>query len=473
MSRPAALAAGRSPQHDPLPGFDRVPVTASFWPPARDSLPLPYCSDGQKFAPAGARALASRFEVRQQHGIGQTAKLVLSVIKLLFPFYGGCMAMKVVFVQTNPSQLDAPFYQRLSETLPGETLVLFWNDFGAVRSRIDPELGVVPQFPDSYEYPSLWVDKRTRGLLALWRAIVKQRPRLALFQDQSWLERIVLSVLLRLSGVAVGLRSDKNCFSETARSGWGRRLEGLFVRKCFNVLAPVSALTSSYYFWPPTRDSMLLPYCSDGEKFSPTGARALASRLEVRQRFGIAETAKLFLSVIKFAEREDPRTVIEAFGVLSEQVPDAWLIMVGSGPLLEREMAWVAQRNIANVRFTGYIPYANLEQYFFAADVLVHLPKVGPWEVSVPDALLAGKGVIATDVVGSARLLLTGELTKYLVEVGDVNGTARRMRELCTIVDTEALFGPAKASASECFSVSATARHWASWLQGLEARVLS
>ena len=378
--------------------------------------------------------------------------------------------MKIVFVQTSPSQLDAPFYRKLSAALNGRIAVVVWNDYGKRRNRIDPELGVVPEFPEMNGYQSSWVDKRVSRLFSLWRLIMKQTPKMVILQDQTWLERIFLSVLLRLSGVNVGVRSDKNLVSDNVRVGLKQQVEAVVVRIFFDFLVPVSDLTSSYYMWPSNRVSINFPYCSDDEKFSPGDAKALAVRSEVRQRNKIPLGSKVFLSVLKFSDRENPRAVIESFRILSRLDPSTWLIMVGSGPLLDQEKGWVRNNNITNVLFTGYIPYVDLQDFFFAADVYIHLPKTGPWEVSVPDALLAGMGIIATKTVGSAISLLRDNLSRYLVDAGDVIGTSERMRELCEIDDIKLSFLPARKIVNECFSVSSVVKRWESWLQTDEER---
>jgi hypothetical protein len=141
--------------------------------------------------------------------------------------------------------------------------------------------------------------------------------------------------------------------------------------------------------------------------------------------------------------------------------------MVGSGILLDQEKVWVKDNNIANVLFLGYIPYWDLQDFFFAADIYVHLPKVGPWEASVPDALLAGLGVIATKTVGSAVVLLRGNLSRFLVNAGDVIETSERMRELCEIDDITLSFLPARKIVDEYFSVLAVVRRWKSWIRSL------
>lgn len=91
---------------------------------------------------------------------------------------------------------------------------------------------------------------------------------MVILQDQTWLERIFLSVLLRLSGVNVGVRSDKNLVSDNVRVGLKQQVEAVVVRIFFDFLVPVSDLTSSYYMWPSNRVSINFPYCSDDEKFS-------------------------------------------------------------------------------------------------------------------------------------------------------------------------------------------------------------
>jgi glycosyltransferase involved in cell wall biosynthesis len=372
----------------------------------------------------------------------------------------------IVFVQSTPSQLDAPFYRKLAEHLGSRAQVLIWNEYGLKRETLDPELGVVPAFPDVH-YPAQWVDRRG-GLLALWKAIRACKPRKVVLQDQTWGERITLSLLLRICSIRVGVRSDKNALSDGARGPIGRRLEGRIIRACFDFLVPVSALTRDYYGWPVNRACITLPYCSDDDKFSTASARADAVRAKLRSGWRVPADAPVFLAVVKFSEREDPRAVITSFYHSWQRHPRSWLVMVGAGPLLEREKRFVADSEIGNVVFAGYVPYARLEEYFFAADVLVHLPRAGPWEISVPDALLAGMGVIASNVVGSAVVLLQGGLARFLVACGDTEAAGVRMDELCSMSDVRECFGSARERVQSSFTVSSVAASWADWLLASE-----
>ena len=66
--------------------------------------------------------------------------------------------------------------------------------------------------------------------------------------------------------------------------------------------------------------------------------------------------------------------------------------------------AKVNDLRIENIYFCGYIPYLRLQDFFWAADVFVHLAWIGPWEVSPQDALVANMWLVTSNRVGSGCL---------------------------------------------------------------------
>lgn len=370
--------------------------------------------------------------------------------------------LELVLIQTSPSQLDAPFYKRLHELSKGRIKVIIWNDYGLVRKQVDPEMGVVPQFPVDENPYTVWIDKSQYGVLGLWLHIVRCRSNYVLLQDQSLLVRATLAVLLRLGGHRVGMRSDKNRLSSNANSGWKWYFERLFIRGLFDFFAPVSRLTSEYYGL--TSRTCDFPYCTDVAKFSPTEAERSMTRSRIRARLGVDKEAKVVLAVIKLNERENPLLVLESFAQLNRSIRSAHLIVVGEGPLRRSVEERVDKLGLQNVSLPGYVRYASLHEYFFAADILVHLPKYGPWEVSVPDAIAAGLGVVASKPVGSAHICMVDAAQEFITDSSSPEAIAGLLEKLCS-ADPREFFRRAGEIVNSELSVEVVARRWCAMLE--------
>jgi glycosyltransferase involved in cell wall biosynthesis len=330
------------------------------------------------------------------------------------------------------------------------------------RQDVDPELGLVPIFPDIEQgCPNEWIASGSGGILKLMMRIAQLRPSCVVVQDQRWRDKILCALLCRLLKIPVAMRSDKNRLSVGTRSGFRLWVERFLVLRLFNILCPVSELTASYYGWPASRANWPFTYCTNKTKFGPPNDPEPLRSL-IRSRFGIPEDAFVFLSVVKFIERENPRDVINAFKSVVASYSNAWLLMVGAGPQFDEIRQYVGQFSIPNTVFAGYVPYANLEDYFFAADIFVHLAKNEPWGISPQDALIAGLGLITSDKVGSGVChLQTGDLRRFVVPVGDLNLAVDRMIELISNAHSKDLFQSAKDSALNGFTTESLALQWA------------
>jgi glycosyltransferase involved in cell wall biosynthesis len=369
--------------------------------------------------------------------------------------------MKYLFIQSQPSQLDATFYVELEKLIPGESLVILFNDHGSRRRDIDPELGLVPVLPNIDEgYPHEWIASGKFGIFSLLKRIANFKRSCVVVQDQKWLEKIAISLFCRLLKIPVAMRSDKNRLSIGARVGFSLWVERFLVARLFNVLCPVSELTTAYYDWTKRSAILLFSYCTNTTKFKRPHDVCALRRL-IRSRSNIPGGAFVFLSVAKFIDRENPRAVIDAFRVVVAFDPNAWLLMVGAGPQFDEIRQYVDQAPIPNICFAGYVPYAELEQYFFAADVFVHLAKNEPWGISPQDALIAEIGLITSEKVGSGVHHLQDKLSRFVVPIGDLTSTAERMIELIGHGNPANLFQPAKANALNGFTADSLAIQWA------------
>ncbi|HEV2595155.1 MAG TPA: glycosyltransferase, partial [Sphingomicrobium sp.] len=286
----------------------------------------------------------------------------------------------VVAVYRDVSQVDEPVFAALAAQGSMDVEVIYWNNYGLERSQPDPELGVVPVFPNSplagSRVKRRWLDSRSTDSTTLCRSIIDRQPGLVILNDLGSSAKFGLATGLRSHGVTVGFRSDKNLLSEGARRGPPRFIEQMAYRAAFNLLFPISELTRSYYGWPQGHAS-LFPYCTDTAKFAPAdrGARRQAKR----EALGIKDGVHVLLAVTKFAQREDPLEVLRVFQEVRRRRDDVILVMVGSGPLFRAVQATASDAGLKTaVHLAGYVPYAELQDYFFCADLFLHFPQREP-----------------------------------------------------------------------------------------------
>lgn len=142
------------------------------------------------------------------------------------------------------------------------------------------------------------------------------------------------------------------------------------------------------------------------------------------------------LSVGRFTDIKANYLTIEAFAKVAAVDPDARLVMVGEGELLETCRTLAEIRGIADrVAFTGAIPHAQILPLFSAACCFaLHsvTPSYGDAEgtpVSIIEAGAAALPVVATRHAGIPDVVIENQ-TGFLVDELDVNGMADRMLKL-------------------------------------------
>jgi glycosyltransferase involved in cell wall biosynthesis len=146
----------------------------------------------------------------------------------------------------------------------------------------------------------------------------------------------------------------------------------------------------------------VIPGGVDLERFRPATDKAA-----VRRRLAIPEGRFVLLTVRNLFPRMGIANLVEAFHSAAKKAPELILVIGGEGPLrrpLEEKVA--ALRIDGRVRFTGFIPEAELAAYFQAADLFV-LPTADleGFGMVTLEALASGLPVIGTPVGGTVEIL--------------------------------------------------------------------
>lgn len=131
------------------------------------------------------------------------------------------------------------------------------------------------------------------------------------------------------------------------------------------------------------------------------------SRESVRAALGIPRDALLFGFVGRLCHQKAPERLIAAFELVAARVPNAHLLMVGSGEaeravLRQIETSGYAARIHLTSRFTGPQTMASI-------DILTMPSRYEAMSYVMLEAAAAGKPLILTDVGGASTVLKDGE----------------------------------------------------------------
>lgn len=150
-----------------------------------------------------------------------------------------------------------------------------------------------------------------------------------------------------------------------------------------------------------------------------------------------ARETQTFVACGRFVEKKAPQHTIRAFKLVLEKFPNAKLIMIGDGELLDASMALVLELKMGgSVEFTGVLSQQEIAGIFCRATAFVQhsvTSEINDSEgtpLTIMEAMACGLTIVTTKHGGIPDIIKDGE-TGFLVDEHDVNGMAGRM---CRII---------------------------------------
>ncbi|MER2599568.1 MAG: glycosyltransferase [Caldilineales bacterium] len=142
----------------------------------------------------------------------------------------------------------------------------------------------------------------------------------------------------------------------------------------------------------------------------------------------IAERAgwpPLLLWCDELTERADPRTALEALALLRTAVPDARLLLAGSGPLAAQVQHWAAELQVAQaVAYRAALSPTQRRTALVTASVFWRSAQEDNLPQVLLEAAAAGTAIVATRVGGVPELVDDG-VDGLLVAAGDAAALAQ------------------------------------------------
>ncbi len=155
------------------------------------------------------------------------------------------------------------------------------------------------------------------------------------------------------------------------------------------------------YKIPPSK-IVIIPGGINIEGFRPAG-----DRMEIRRRLDIPQEKTILLTIRNLVPRMGLENLIAAMKDVVENIPDAYLIIGGSGSLKEELVQLSRRLKIeGNIKFVGFIPEQDLPDYYRAADAFI-LPtlELEGFGLVTLEALACGTPVLGTPIGGTKEIL--------------------------------------------------------------------
>jgi glycosyltransferase involved in cell wall biosynthesis len=179
---------------------------------------------------------------------------------------------------------------------------------------------------------------------------------------------------------------------ERAQIVWAAHQASALVTVCDDLRQKLLALGA------PAERTLVLRNGVDLQQFAPR------DRAAARRRLGL--DGFVALSVGSLIPRKGHELTIGAMA----RVPDATLLIAGSGPLREDLEALARRLGVdRRVRFLGEVPHADLPDLYTAADAMVLASSREGWANVLLEAMACGAPVVATAVNGAPEVVRAPE----------------------------------------------------------------
>jgi glycosyltransferase involved in cell wall biosynthesis len=165
--------------------------------------------------------------------------------------------------------------------------------------------------------------------------------------------------------------------------------------------------------------------------------------LQLRDQLRIPRDAFVIGKIARFFPLKGHDDLLKAFAKILPKCPHAHLLLVGDGILRAKTEREVRERGWTDkVTFTGLVPPEEVARYVGIMDCLAHLSTREALSRALPQALAAGKPVVAYDFDGANEICHDGT-TGFLVKQGHENAAAERLLLLARDPQLRAQFGAA------------------------------
>jgi 1,2-diacylglycerol 3-alpha-glucosyltransferase len=162
----------------------------------------------------------------------------------------------------------------------------------------------------------------------------------------------------------------------------------------------------------------VIPTGIDPQKFHPG-----LNGYSVRSHWGL-NGHDVVLHVGRISPEKNLSTLINAFPYVKLENPDAKLLVVGSGPYMDRYYDLVRKRGLlGDVIFTGFVPDAELPKYYAACDTFAIASKFETQGLVVLEALASGRPVAGANYRAIPEFVREG-VNGALFDPNDVKGCA-------------------------------------------------
>ena len=155
-------------------------------------------------------------------------------------------------------------------------------------------------------------------------------------------------------------------------------------------------------------------------------------RQEMRRKLGIPSDAVVVAKIARLAPLKGHEFLLDAANMLMSRHQRMQIMLIGDGQLRGHIEKRIQKMGLTSrFHLVGLVRPDEIPAYLSVADLLVHTSLHEGLPRTLPQALLAGKPVIAFDLDGAREIVKPG-FNGYLVQAGNVEELAMRIERIVT-----------------------------------------
>ncbi len=172
---------------------------------------------------------------------------------------------------------------------------------------------------------------------------------------------------------------------------------------------------------------------------------------KIREEYGIKSSSRIILYCGRVSHEKKLEVLFRAFRKIQTEFPDAFLLIVGDGPPLEKYRKLVTELKIQNFAFTGFISHTKLPAVYRMGYFMATPSDTETQGLTVLEAMSQGIPVIG--VAGGGVIdYIAHQKNGLLTPPGDSNAFAASMVTLLSEPDTYEEYALAASKTVEMYS---------------------
>lgn len=165
----------------------------------------------------------------------------------------------------------------------------------------------------------------------------------------------------------------------------------------------------------PDKKLFHIPHVVDNNFFNKFYEELSPKRSQIRKKFGFMDGRPVILFLSRLVSKKRPMWALEAYKEI-RKTHLCGLIFAGEGPVRAEMETKIAEENIPDVVFTGFLNQKEIPEAYAAADIFV-LPSLREetWGLVVNEAMNFGLPIIVSDKVGCGPDLVLENKNGYII----------------------------------------------------------